>query len=196
MSSRSKRAAEVVLRRALKRVPAVVAVRPKPEPKPPRKKKNKRAQRDEKSKRRRDARALRCALARRDGAVVPGPDGVMVLRLACTWCRKPEKPGRLLTVDHVVPLSRGGTDDVENCVLACLVCNQQRADMLGPPGFWDDFDAMLKRVAANTRADLGALEALRPLWQASESRTVTAAKTGDGWVCVGPEAVVPVESER
>ncbi len=33
-----------------------------------------------------------------------------------------------LTVDHVVPRSRGGTSTWENCVLACVECNKRKAD--------------------------------------------------------------------
>lgn len=33
------------------------------------------------------------------------------------------------TVDHVIPRSRGGTDDESNLVCSCSVCNQEKADM-------------------------------------------------------------------
>jgi 5-methylcytosine-specific restriction endonuclease McrA len=33
-----------------------------------------------------------------------------------------------LTIDHVVPRSQGGQSTWENCVLACLDCNQLKAD--------------------------------------------------------------------
>ncbi|MCB9465239.1 MAG: HNH endonuclease [Candidatus Eisenbacteria bacterium] len=33
-----------------------------------------------------------------------------------------------LSVDHVVPRSRGGTSTWENCVLACLRCNRKKAN--------------------------------------------------------------------
>ncbi|WP_157605959.1 HNH endonuclease [Schlesneria paludicola] len=33
-----------------------------------------------------------------------------------------------LTIDHVLPRSRGGTSVWENCVLACLECNLRKAD--------------------------------------------------------------------
>lgn len=34
------------------------------------------------------------------------------------------------TVDHVIPLSRGGTNRIDNKVLACLPCNSAKADAL------------------------------------------------------------------
>lgn len=32
------------------------------------------------------------------------------------------------TIDHVLPVSRGGTDDIANLVLSCLDCNQLKGD--------------------------------------------------------------------
>lgn len=33
-----------------------------------------------------------------------------------------------ITIDHVIPLSRGGTDDLENLVLLCRTCNSKKGD--------------------------------------------------------------------
>ena len=43
----------------------------------------------------------------------------------CFWCR--EKVGRSYHVDHVVPLSRGGSDGPENLVIACASCNLHKS---------------------------------------------------------------------
>ena len=44
---------------------------------------------------------------------------------ACIWCgRAPWR--RDLTLDHVVPRSRGGHLTVDNAVLACRMCNRRR----------------------------------------------------------------------
>lgn len=64
-------------------------------------------------------------------------DGVLV----CHYCHRndltrelPEgvrKSARLATIDHVVPLSKGGGRfDRKNCVVACYACNQRKADKL------------------------------------------------------------------
>ncbi|GIX31575.1 MAG: hypothetical protein KatS3mg124_2047 [Porticoccaceae bacterium] len=47
----------------------------------------------------------------------------------CMYCGAPGKPGEL-TRDHVVPLSRGGTDRWENVVAACRRCNQRKGNKL------------------------------------------------------------------
>lgn len=47
----------------------------------------------------------------------------------CAYCGLRFKLRRL-TIDHVVPLSRGGTNALTNLVLACGPCNQSKADKL------------------------------------------------------------------
>lgn len=42
----------------------------------------------------------------------------------CRYCRSTENP---LTVDHVVPVTLGGTDDPSNLVAACKDCNYGKA---------------------------------------------------------------------
>jgi 5-methylcytosine-specific restriction endonuclease McrA len=47
----------------------------------------------------------------------------------CQYCGI--KPGtKELTIDHVVPSSRGGKSTWENCVLACVDCNRKKANRL------------------------------------------------------------------
>ena len=43
----------------------------------------------------------------------------------CYWCKK-KLDRRAATVDHVVPLGRGGSNNPNNLVLSCLGCNQGR----------------------------------------------------------------------
>jgi len=50
-------------------------------------------------------------------------------RNTCQYCgRRHNKMD--LTIDHVVPRSRGGTDTWDNVVLACVTCNVKKGDML------------------------------------------------------------------
>lgn len=44
---------------------------------------------------------------------------------ACQFCGDTEGP---LTIDHVVPRSRGGATSWENCVAACLRCNHRKGN--------------------------------------------------------------------
>ncbi len=46
---------------------------------------------------------------------------------ACQYCGRQPGAGEL-TIDHVVPRSRGGVSTWENCVLACIDCNKRKAD--------------------------------------------------------------------
>jgi len=45
----------------------------------------------------------------------------------CQYCGAQPGPEEL-TVDHVLPRSRGGLSTWENCVLACVKCNARKAD--------------------------------------------------------------------
>jgi 5-methylcytosine-specific restriction endonuclease McrA len=45
----------------------------------------------------------------------------------CQYCGV-QPGGEELTIDHVVPRSRGGTSTWENCVLSCIACNKRKAD--------------------------------------------------------------------
>lgn len=51
----------------------------------------------------------------------------------CHWCGKQLSllPGRgeLMTIDHVIPKSKGGKDKRGNYVPACAPCNQRRGNM-------------------------------------------------------------------
>lgn len=62
--------------------------------------------------------------------------------LKCHYCNKKnlkeevdESSGkrelsRLATIDHIVPRSKGGTDDESNLVVACFTCNQRKGDSI------------------------------------------------------------------
>lgn len=48
-------------------------------------------------------------------------------KMQCQYCGC--KPGtEELTIEHVVPRSKGGLTTWENCVLACVPCNRKKAD--------------------------------------------------------------------
>jgi len=45
----------------------------------------------------------------------------------CTYCGIESKS---LTIDHVIPVSRGGKSEFENCVAACRSCNHKKGSRL------------------------------------------------------------------
>ena len=77
-------------------------------------------------------------------------------RFTCQYCGR---SGVELEIDHIVPLARGGTDDVKNLITACKDCNRgkgavrlgeerketksRRVQLLIRPTIYDSF----KRIA-------------------------------------------------
>ena len=54
----------------------------------------------------------------------------------CHYCRRQFRPSEL-TMDHVIPLSRGGHSTKENIVPCCKECNTQKKYLL--PVEWADY---------------------------------------------------------
>lgn len=54
----------------------------------------------------------------------------------CHYCRKQVKPSEL-TMDHIVPLSRGGKTTKGNLATACKDCNNRKKQLL--PMEWDRY---------------------------------------------------------
>ena len=44
----------------------------------------------------------------------------------CAYCKKEAWSDR----DHIIPLSKGGTDSIDNIVPACITCNRSKSDSL------------------------------------------------------------------
>lgn len=44
----------------------------------------------------------------------------------CYYCKKPFNNRRNATIDHVIPLSKGGQHNISNIVLACWPCNNKK----------------------------------------------------------------------
>jgi len=60
----------------------------------------------------------------------------------CHYCGKSIAP-KDLTLDHVVPVARGGRTTKGNCVPACKDCNNQKKNLL--PMEWDEYLQRLER---------------------------------------------------
>lgn len=59
----------------------------------------------------------------------------------CHYCNM-HFPPRDLTMDHVIPLARGGRSEKFNLVPCCKACNTKKRQLL--PAEWDAYMASLK----------------------------------------------------
>ena len=65
----------------------------------------------------------------------------------CHWCGGDISGGKH-TVDHYIPLAKGGSNGPENLVMACLTCNCSKSDKLP-----DEFKTYLAQVASQTSGE-------------------------------------------
>jgi 5-methylcytosine-specific restriction endonuclease McrA len=56
----------------------------------------------------------------------------------CCWCGKQMKKSER-TIEHLIPKSRGGSNNISNLRLACFTCNNSRGNSLLPPGISQTF---------------------------------------------------------
>ena len=63
----------------------------------------------------------------------------------CYYCGE-RVPVKSLTMDHVVPISRGGSTTKSNVVPCCKTCNNQKKNLL--PQEWEQYLQQLEREAA------------------------------------------------
>ncbi|OGR50755.1 MAG: HNH endonuclease [Desulfobacula sp. RIFOXYB2_FULL_45_6] len=59
----------------------------------------------------------------------------------CYYCKKNFSPGEL-TMDHIIPLSRGGKTEKFNVVPCCKACNTKKRRLL--PAEWEEYMISLK----------------------------------------------------
>ncbi len=48
--------------------------------------------------------------------------------LACVWCGWAIEDGERLSLDHITPHSKGGSNGADNLIACCLRCNSSRQD--------------------------------------------------------------------
>ncbi|MCK5913212.1 MAG: HNH endonuclease [Desulfuromusa sp.] len=60
----------------------------------------------------------------------------------CHYCDQSVAP-KDLTLDHIVPVARGGRTTKGNCVPACKDCNNQKKDLL--PMEWEEYLQRLEK---------------------------------------------------
>lgn len=107
------------------------------------------SERYERNKDKRIALAIAASHARRARLLGSGYEhGITVPALrkrdgdSCHYCKQTmvfgrfragERPGAMGTLEHVQPISRGGTHSWDNCVLACWRCNSSRGNRAWQP---------------------------------------------------------------
>ncbi|HSV97843.1 MAG TPA: HNH endonuclease [Spirochaetota bacterium] len=60
----------------------------------------------------------------------------------CHYCGNRVQPAAL-TMDHLIPLSRGGKSERFNIVAACKECNNRKKNLL--PAEWDEYLCSIKK---------------------------------------------------
>lgn len=53
---------------------------------------------------------------------------IKIYGLECYWC-KAQLVRNSLTIDHLIPISKGGTNQMVNVVLSCVSCNRENKDV-------------------------------------------------------------------
>jgi len=46
----------------------------------------------------------------------------------CSYCQSPGLIGIPMVIDHIIPLSAGGTSEIDNLCLSCYRCNEFKGD--------------------------------------------------------------------
>lgn len=70
----------------------------------------------------------------------------------CYYCGKKVSPNEI-TMDHKIPLSRGGTSDRENIVPCCKECNNKKKYLT--PWEWEEY---LRRLKEGDKEGIGCAE--------------------------------------
>jgi 5-methylcytosine-specific restriction endonuclease McrA len=96
----------------------------------------------------------------------------------CAYCGAGGVP---LNIDHIHPRARGGSDRVSNLALACVPCNQAKADR-SVQEFLADRPELLKKILAQAKAPLRDAAAInstrRALWRSLDARWPTQVASG------------------
>jgi len=64
----------------------------------------------------------------------------------CAYCGRRRRICHM-TVDHIIPLSKGGADNLDNMQCTCKACNKFKSDMMP-----DEFTEIIRRILENSMA--------------------------------------------
>lgn len=53
-------------------------------------------------------------------------------KFRCVYCGLGAKDGAILNVDHIMPVSKGGSSEIDNLQTLCRACNNGKADRIMP----------------------------------------------------------------
>jgi hypothetical protein len=124
------------------------------------------------------ARRLRYEVLRRD-------------KHTCRYCGA-SAPDAKLTIDHVIPIALGGSDDPKNLVTACDDCNSGKTSSAPDQSVIDDVDDLALRYAAAMKQ----AHAIRTGEWAEAAKAAEEFKSAwDRWTLTGTTQGVPLDDD-
>ncbi len=110
---------------------------------------------------------------------------------ACTYCGAKEK----LTADHVVPLTRGGTNDPSNLTACCLPCNTKKGNKLVAEWLPATSTVFHPNVRTNPPDEQNASTSVRNITEENKKKRETARGTRlpDNWAPTAIDHAIALE---
>lgn len=78
----------------------------------------------------RNSQAIRRSKSKQGDVTTAWLEQFMASQTKCFYCKKPFNSNRKKTVDHVIPLDKGGEHIMTNLVIACQSCNSSKGNRI------------------------------------------------------------------
>ena len=78
----------------------------------------------------RNSQAIRRSKTKQGDVTTAWLDQFLASQTRCFYCKKPFSSKRTKTIDHVIPLDKGGEHTMANLVVACQVCNSSKGNRI------------------------------------------------------------------
>lgn len=91
----------------------------------------------------------------------------------CQMCGAKKSDDTQLTIDHIIPLAAGGSNDIDNLQTLCRRCNENKADLIFKSGIDSDIEIKendLKNLNKNIKEKQGQLISLNNLLSQEEEK--------------------------